>query len=77
MNILPEGDNIVFQSHSSAAQGATGLGILATHSPTESNWGGVAEGTITAMLTMLKKARERDRHLKEGKPWRGQHLQGT
>src|SRR5207247_3846800 len=46
-------------------EAATELGILVTHGPTESNWGGVAEGTITAMLTMLKKARERDRHMKE------------
>ena len=51
-------------------EAATALGILVTHSPTESNWGGVAEGTITAMLTMLKKARERDRHLKESGGWR-------
>jgi phosphoglycerate dehydrogenase-like enzyme len=58
-------------------EAATELGILVTHSPTESNWGGVAEGTITAMLTMLKKVRERDRHLKEGHPWRDQRLQGT
>ena len=27
-------------------EAATELGILVTHSPTESNWGGVAEGTI-------------------------------
>jgi hypothetical protein len=47
-------------------EAATELGILVTHGPTESNWGGVAEGTITAMLTMLKKTRERDRHLKNG-----------
>src|SRR3990172_5367849 len=39
---------------------ATELGILVTHGPTEANWGGVAEGTITAMLTLLKKVRERD-----------------
>jgi D-3-phosphoglycerate dehydrogenase / 2-oxoglutarate reductase len=58
-------------------EAATDLGILVTHSPTESNWGGVAEGTITAMLTMLKKVRERDRHLKAGNPWRDQGLQGT
>jgi len=58
-------------------EAATDLGILVTHSPTESNWGGVAEGTITAMLTMLKKVRERDRHLKAGNPWRDQRLQGT
>src|SRR5262245_49261388 len=56
---------------------ATDLGILVTHSPTESNWGGVAEGTITAMLTMLKKVRERDRHLKQRGEWRGPALQGT
>jgi D-3-phosphoglycerate dehydrogenase / 2-oxoglutarate reductase len=56
---------------------ATELGILVCHSPTESNWGGVAEGTITAMLTMLKKARERDRYLKEGGKWRDPGLQGT
>jgi D-3-phosphoglycerate dehydrogenase / 2-oxoglutarate reductase len=56
---------------------ATDLGILVAHSPTESNWGGVAEGTIAAMLTMLKKLRERDRHLKDGGGWRAQQLQGT
>jgi phosphoglycerate dehydrogenase-like enzyme len=56
---------------------ATELGILVTHSPTESNWGGVAEGTIASMLTMLKKVRERDRHLKEGGRWRDEGLQGT
>ena len=58
-------------------EAATELGILVTHSPTESNWGGVAEGTITAMLTMLKKARERDRHLKEEGGWRDPRLDGT
>jgi phosphoglycerate dehydrogenase-like enzyme len=58
-------------------EAATELGILVTHSPTESNWGGVAEGTLTAMLTMLKKVRERDRHLKEQGGWRDSKLQGT
>jgi D-3-phosphoglycerate dehydrogenase len=58
-------------------EAATEIGILVTHGPTESNWGGVAEGTITAMLAMLKKARERDRHLKEGGDWRTPELQGT
>jgi D-3-phosphoglycerate dehydrogenase / 2-oxoglutarate reductase len=58
-------------------EAATDLGILVTHAPTESNWGGVAEGTITAMLTMLKKVRERDRYLKDGNPWRDPGLQGT
>jgi D-3-phosphoglycerate dehydrogenase len=57
-------------------EAATALGILVTHGPTESNWGGVAEGTITAMLTMLKKTRERDRHLKEGGDWRKPDFQG-
>jgi phosphoglycerate dehydrogenase-like enzyme len=56
---------------------ATDLGILVCHGPTESNWGGVAEGTITMMLTMLKRTRERDRHLKEWGQWRDQKLQGT
>src|SRR5438034_5005567 len=58
-------------------EAATELGILVTHGPTESNWGGVAEGTITAMLTMLKKVRERDRHLKQRGEWRDPGLQGT
>ena len=58
-------------------EAATEMGILVCHGPTESNWGGVAEGTITAMLTMLKKVRERDRHLKDGSGWRDQKLQGT
>jgi len=58
-------------------EAATEMGILVCHGPTESNWGGVAEGTITAMLTMLKKVRERDRHLKDGSAWRDQTLQGT
>jgi D-3-phosphoglycerate dehydrogenase len=49
-------------------EAATDLDILVTHTPTESNWGDVAEGTITAMLTMLKKIRERDWHLKDGTP---------
>ena len=55
----------------------TELGILVTHGPTESNWGGVAEGTITNMLTLLKKVRERDRHLKTTGGWRDPDLQGT
>jgi phosphoglycerate dehydrogenase-like enzyme len=51
------------------------MGILVTHSPTESNWGGVAEGTITMMLTLLKKVRERDEFVKAG-GWRSEELQG-
>src|SRR5499426_814892 len=58
-------------------EAATELGILVAHSPTESNWGGVAEGTIAAMLTLLKKVRERDRHLKNRGEWRDPNLQGT
>ena len=58
-------------------EAATELGILVTHAPTESNWGGVAEGTISAMLTLLKKVRERDRYLKETSGWRNMELQGT
>jgi len=56
---------------------ATELGILVTHGPAESNWGGVAEGTITNMLTLLKKTRERDRYLKSTDGWRDMALQGT
>ena len=58
-------------------EAATELGILVTHSPTEANWGGVAEGTVAAMLTMLKQVRERDRHLKEEAGWKDARLEGT
>jgi phosphoglycerate dehydrogenase-like enzyme len=57
-------------------EAATGLGILVTHSPTEANWGGVAEGTMAMILALLKKVRERDRVMKEAK-WRDAALQGT
>jgi D-3-phosphoglycerate dehydrogenase / 2-oxoglutarate reductase len=57
-------------------EAATELGILVTHGPTESNWGGVAEGTMTMILTMLKKVRERDQAMKRGH-WRADELQGT
>ena len=56
---------------------ATELGILVTHAPTEANWGGVAETTITKMLTLLKNTRERDAHLKAGEPWRSEALTGV
>ena len=39
---------------------ATAPFILVTHSPTESNWSGVAEGVLAYILTMLKKVRERE-----------------
>lgn len=57
-------------------EAATSLGILVTHSPTEANWGGVAEGTVTMILSMLKKVRERDESMKAGN-WRDPSLQGT
>ncbi|MGE0652927.1 MAG: NAD(P)-dependent oxidoreductase [Alphaproteobacteria bacterium] len=56
-------------------KGASQLGVLVTHAPTESNWGGVAEGTIAMMLTLMKKARERDEYVKAGN-WRNPDLQG-
>ncbi len=55
---------------------ATELGIMVTHAPTESNWGGVAEGTMAMVLALLKKVRERDRSMKAGQ-WRSDALQGT
>lgn len=55
---------------------ANELGILVTHCPTEANWGGVAEGTIAFMLTLLKRIRERDRHVKSG-GWREPPFYGT
>jgi phosphoglycerate dehydrogenase-like enzyme len=58
-------------------EAATELGILVTYGPTESNWGGVAEGTVGNMLVLLKKIRERDRHLKTDGPWRDPSLVGT
>jgi D-3-phosphoglycerate dehydrogenase len=54
---------------------ATARNVLVTHAPTESNWGGVAEGTIAMILTLLKKARERDANMKAGN-WRDPDLQG-
>jgi len=56
---------------------ASELGIMVTHGPTESNWGGVAEGAISNMLTLLKKTRERDRYLKTTGGWRNLDYQGT
>ena len=55
---------------------ATTRGVLVTHCPTEANWGGVAEGTVGFMLTLLKQVRERDRHVKAG-GWRDSSLMGT
>ena len=55
---------------------ASELGIIVVHSPTESNWGGVAEGTMAYILCLLKKVREKDRAVKSGS-WRDQSLFGT
>ena len=55
---------------------ASARGVLVTHCPTEANWGGVAEGTVGFMLTLLKRVRERDRHVKGG-GWRDSSLLGT
>lgn len=52
------------------------LGVLVTYCPTEANWGGVAEGTLALMLAMLKRLRERDRHVKAG-GWRDPPILGT
>ena len=57
-------------------EAATELGILVTHAPTESNWGGVAEGIMAYMLHFLKKLRERDDYVKAG-GWRDDRLLGT
>jgi len=51
---------------------ATDLGIMVCHAPTESNCFGVAESTVTMMLTLLKKVRERDADVRAGK-WREQN----
>lgn len=56
-------------------KGATSRNVLVTHAPTESNWGGVAEGTMAMILTLLKKVRERDENMKAGN-WRKPELQG-
>lgn len=45
---------------------ATDLGILVCHAPTEANCFGVAETTVTMMLAILKKVRERDADVRAG-----------
>ena len=57
-------------------EAATEMGILVTHAPVESNWGGVAETTMAMMLAMLKKLREKDAFVKEG-GWRTESLAHT
>ena len=53
-------------------EAATELGVMVCHAPTESNCFGVAEATVTMMLALLKKLRERDADVRAGK-WREQH----
>jgi phosphoglycerate dehydrogenase-like enzyme len=57
-------------------EAATDLGIMVCHSPTEANCFGVAETTITVMLTILKKVRDRDAYVRAGK-WREPELATT
>jgi phosphoglycerate dehydrogenase-like enzyme len=48
---------------------ATEMGILVTHAPVESNWGNIAEVTVTFMLGLLKGLQEQDATIKEGGWW--------
>lgn len=50
-------------------EAATDLGIMVCHAPTESNCFGVAETTVTFMLSLFKKVAERDADVRAGK-WR-------
>ena len=56
--------------------GASSLGIIVTHCPTEANWGGVAEGAVALILAVLKRIRERDVQVKSG-GWREPPIYGT
>jgi phosphoglycerate dehydrogenase-like enzyme len=53
-------------------EAASELGIMVCHAPTESNCFAVAETTVTLMLAILKKVRERDADVRAGK-WREPH----
>jgi phosphoglycerate dehydrogenase-like enzyme len=50
-------------------EAATDLGVMVCHAPTESNCFGVAETTVTFMLSLFKKVAERDADVRAGK-WR-------
>jgi phosphoglycerate dehydrogenase-like enzyme len=50
-------------------EAATDLGVMVCHAPTESNCFGVAETTVTYMLTLMKKVAQRDADVRAGK-WR-------
>jgi phosphoglycerate dehydrogenase-like enzyme len=54
----------------------TELGILVTHAPVESNWGNIAEVTITFILALLKGLQRQDATIKEG-GWWTEGRQGT
>jgi D-3-phosphoglycerate dehydrogenase / 2-oxoglutarate reductase len=55
---------------------ATDLGILVCHAPTEANCFAVAETTVTLMLAILKKVRERDAAVRAGQ-WRREDQAAT
>jgi D-3-phosphoglycerate dehydrogenase / 2-oxoglutarate reductase len=55
---------------------ATELGILVTHAPVESNWGNIAEVTVTFLLSLLKGVQKQDEEIKEG-GWWTEGRQGT
>src|SRR5262245_47878326 len=50
-------------------EAATDLGVMVCHAPTESNCFGVAETTVTFMLSLLKKVASRDVDVRAGR-WR-------
>lgn len=54
----------------------TEMGILVTHAPVESNWGNIAEVTVTFMLAFLKGLHEQDATIKQG-GWWTEGKQGT
>jgi phosphoglycerate dehydrogenase-like enzyme len=47
----------------------TEKGILVTHAPVESNWGNIAEVTVTFMLGLLKGLQKQDATIKNGGWW--------
>jgi phosphoglycerate dehydrogenase-like enzyme len=47
----------------------TERGILVTHAPVESNWGNIAEVTVTFLLSLLKDVPRQDQTVKEGGWW--------
>ncbi len=47
----------------------TEKGILVTHAPVESNWGNIAEVTVSFMLSLLKDVPRQDEAIKNGEWW--------